>query len=99
MNAKSLLLIVFAALPLPALASPPPAAMITVDCNNPVWPTLRQVATHVGYDAFNPAYRIRKQLMLDGRRACRHGAMRVDLVLQRESSGLAPMLTRIDKPR
>lgn len=99
MNAKSLLLIVFAALPLSAWASPPSSMTITVDCNNPVWPTLRQVATEVGYDAFNPTYRIRKQLMLDGRRACRRGALQVDLVLQREPSGEASMLTRVDKPR
>ncbi len=99
MNAKSLLLIVFAALPLSARASPPPSVTITVDCNNPVWPTLRQVATHVGYDAYNPAYRIRKQLMLEGRRACRHGATQVDLVLQPPPSSEEPMLTRVDKPR
>lgn len=99
MNAKSLLLLVFAALPWSAPAAPPPSVTITVDCNDPVWPTLRQVATHVGYDAFNPAYLTRKQLMLEGRRACRRGAVQVDLVLQRELSGEASMLTRVDKPR
>lgn len=102
MNAKSLCLILFAALPPGALATPPssmPAMTFTVDCDQPVWPSLRQVAGYIGNDAFDPVYRVRKRLMLEGRRACRHGVEHVQLVFLPAEKQPPWSLTRIDKPR
>ena len=98
MNAKFLLLTLAAGLPLCALASPPQAMVITVDCENPVWPSLKQVAQHAGYDAFNPAYQVRQRLMLEGRRACRRGAAHVQLTFQAPLREVAPALTQAGEP-
>lgn len=57
-----------------------PRAVITVDCEAARWPTLREVARHNGVSVFDPVEHVRHRIVIEGSRACRHGADRVVVV-------------------
>jgi hypothetical protein len=97
MNVRLLFLVLALTSPLGALATPPASTTtLTVDCDQPAWPTLREFAEHYGFDAYDPAYRVRQRVIIDALRACRRGADRVQLVL--DPGPTAPSMLAQRKP-
>lgn len=84
MNAKTLVLTLFVAVPLAAAAAPPVSAL-TVDCDRPSLPSQRAVAEFAGIANFTEAYAARKRLMLDAQRACKRGDVEQVRLVRRDA--------------
>ncbi|MFC5578780.1 hypothetical protein ACFPOA_12260 [Lysobacter niabensis] len=55
-------------------------AVVTVDCEDAKWPSLREVAQHNGISVFDPVAHVRHRIVIEGSRACRRGAAQVQVV-------------------
>lgn len=83
MNVRLLLPTLVLANPFAALALPPASTpTLTVDCDHPEWPSLREFAEQFGFDAFDPAYRVRQRMIIEALRACRRGGDQLLVVLE-----------------
>ena len=59
--------------------APQPRAVVRVDCDKAMWPTLRQVARHAATSK-QDAQSVRHAIVVQGRRACAQGAAHVQVV-------------------
>ncbi|MBF6023240.1 hypothetical protein [Lysobacter niastensis] len=95
MNVRPLLLTLVLANPFAAQASPPAStSMLTVDCGHPEWPSLREFAEQFGFDAFDPAYRVRQRMIIKALRACRRGGDQLQVVLEPDADTQAMVARR-----
>ncbi|HJW46760.1 MAG TPA: hypothetical protein VJ484_09730 [Lysobacter sp.] len=58
-------------------ASSPARAVVKVDCDNAMWPTVRQVARYTASESQEDAELVRRHIVSEGRRACWKGATHV----------------------
>jgi hypothetical protein len=66
-----------------------PHAVVTVDCANATWPTLREVAHYNGISVFDPVAHVHHRMVIAGSRACRRGADQVQVVFTRPDREVA----------
>jgi hypothetical protein len=66
--------------PVQVTDSSPQPVTIVVNCDQGDWPTLQQIARDVGINVFDPPRHVRQRAVIEGLRACRHGATDVALV-------------------
>jgi hypothetical protein len=66
-----------------------PHAVVTVDCGDATWPTLREVAHYNGVSVFDPVAHVQHRIVIAGSRACRGGADQVQVVFTRPDRGVA----------
>jgi hypothetical protein len=66
-----------------------PHAVVTVDCANATWPTLREVAHYNGISVFDPVAHVQHRIVIAGSRACRRGADQVQVVFTRPDREVA----------
>ncbi len=90
MKTRITALLLAAALPLGAQASPPQATILAIDCGRPALPTQGAVARFTGIENFGRLYVARTHLMIQVRRECHRGAGRVELVLQKPRRDRTP---------
>jgi hypothetical protein len=70
-----------------------PHAVITVDCGDAEWPTLQEVAQHNGISVFDPVAHVRHRIVIEGSRACRRGAVQVQVVFNAPAREVAVVRT------
>lgn len=56
------------------VTSSPARAVVKVDCDNAMWPTVRQVARYTASESQEDAELVRRHIVSEGRRACWKGA-------------------------
>jgi hypothetical protein len=82
MNIRITALILAAALPCAALASPPEPTTVTIDCHHPQLPSQQTIARLTGVDNFSKVYDVRTRLMIEAAHACQGGAGQIQLTLE-----------------
>jgi hypothetical protein len=80
-NTRALALLLAAALPTIAVAAPPEAVTVMIDCQRPQLPSQQAIARLTGVDNFGQAYAVRARLMVDSQRACQNNVGAVQLTL------------------
>lgn len=97
--AKTLALLIAAALPLAAVASPPQPLEIILDCADPGLPPQQAFARFTGIDNFSQAYAARAKFMIRAQRACKRGAGQVRVVQGLPKRTPASALAQADTAR
>jgi hypothetical protein len=70
-----------------------PQVIVTVDCEDARWPSLREVAQHNGISVFDPVAHVRHRIVIEGSRACRRGAAQVQVVFNASAREVAVVRT------